>query len=296
LSDAGPTFDLQSHSVYSDGELRPSGVVERAALAGVELLALTDHDSLDGIPEALRAAEQHGISLVTGVEISALDQGYQDLHILGYGIDTSNPPLRRALERSRADRELRAIRMIEALAGLGFAIDETVLHARAAEGKTIGRPHLAEAVVAHPANGERLLREACADPSSFLEAYLIEDRPAFIPREAPSIQDAIELIHLAGGVAIWAHPFWDVEVSSDVVEAIDRFTSFGIDGVEAFYVTHSRDQTDLVVDHCLKMDLWITGSSDYHGPGHRVFNSFRAFSTYGRSPRLGSIDVRGARP
>jgi hypothetical protein len=284
-----PTFDLQSHSLYSDGALSPSGVVAAAAAAGVVLLSLSDHDSVDGVEEALAAAREHGVRLVPAVEISAVDSGHADLHVLGYGIDHRDPELLDRLLYFRADRERRAGAMIEALHGLGFEVDETVLKAREAAGKTIGRPHLAQAVVVHPGNAERLADEGRTEPSAFLEAYLIEGAPAFRSRVSPSIPEAIDAIHAAGGVAVWAHPFWDVEASAEVLETIDRFRSLGLDGVECFYVTYSREQTDLLAGHCAELGLLSTGSSDFHGPEHRLFSRFRAFSTYGREPVLGPI-------
>lgn len=255
----------------------------------MELLALTDHDTVDGVREAASAAEQAGLRLVTGVEISAIDAGQRDLHILGYAIDDRDPLLCRRLEGYRADRERRAAAIARALRELGFELDEGPLRARVAEGKSVGRPHLAQAVVTHPANAQRLEAEGRTDPSAFLEAYLIEGRPAFVPRRGPSVADSIEAIHAAGGVAVWAHPFWDVTRPAEVLAAIDRFVAGGLDGVECFYITHAREHSELLADRCATLGLLITGSSDFHGPGHREFSKFRAFSTYGREPVLGPI-------
>jgi predicted metal-dependent phosphoesterase TrpH len=289
LPESPPTFDLQSHSEHSDGALRPSEVVRLAAEAGVELLSLTDHDSVDGVPEATEAATAMGLRLVSGVEISALDQGQGDLHILGYGIDEGDDTLRARLETFRGARERRAEAMAEAIRRLGFELDDRILRRRAQEGRSIGRPHLAEAAVGHPANAERLAREGRRDPTAFLVAYLIEGAPAFRPREAPSVEQAIRVIHEAGGVAIWAHPFWDVAEPPKVLATIDRFRAIGLDGVECFYTTHDRPQSELLADHCEHLGMLSTGSSDFHGPHHRQFSRFRAFSTYGRAANLGRL-------
>ena len=104
----------------------------------------------------------------------------------------------------------------------------------------------------HPANRGRLESEGLLDPTAFLVAYLIEGRPAFRERAAPTVEEAIELIHAAGGVAVWAHPFWDIEEPAAVLTAIDRFRAAGLDGVEAFYVTHTREQTELLVARCAR--------------------------------------------
>ncbi|HEX8975287.1 MAG TPA: PHP domain-containing protein [Solirubrobacteraceae bacterium] len=284
-----PTFDLQSHSLHSDGTLAPGDVVRAAASAGVELLAVSDHDTTAGTAEALAAGREAGIRVVPATEISALDAGRQDLHILGYRIDPQEPVLRAALERSRIDRGHRAAAMADALRELGFLLDEELLARRAAEGQSIGRPHLAQAVTSVAANRGRLAAAGLLDPGAFLVAYLVEGRPAFRPRAAPSVEGAIRLIHGAGGIAIWAHPFWDIQQPDAVVSAIDRFRSAGLDGVEAFYVTHDEVQTRLLADRCAKLGLLTTGSSDFHGPQHRVFSRFRAFSTYGLEPALGPI-------
>jgi predicted metal-dependent phosphoesterase TrpH len=289
MASAAPVFDLQSHSTYSDGELAPKEVVAKAARAGVELLALTDHDSVDGVTEANRAAREHGIRLVPATEISALDDRGRDLHILGYNLDPQSEQLRKALQAFRADRAARADRMLEALRGLGFEIDEAALELRRQHKDSIGRPHLAQAVAGHPANAHRLEQEGLPTPSAILEAYLTPGAPAFSPRTRPTITEAIEVIHAAGGVAIWAHPFWDFDTPQEVLNAIDRFATQGIDGVEAFYATHTQQQTHLIARTCEQRNLLTTGSADFHGPNHSHFHTFRAFDLYGLQPNLGPI-------
>jgi predicted metal-dependent phosphoesterase TrpH len=245
---------------------------------------------VDGVGEARRAAERAGIRLVSGVEISATDEPTGlDLHILGYLIDYLNPSLLRQLERSRSSRERRAAAMTDALRELGFELDRSGLEERIARGRSIGRPHLAQAVLAARANAPRLIAEGIEDPSGFLEAYLVPGRPAFRPRENPSADVAIEAIHAAGGVAVWAHPFWDISEPDRVGATIDRFAAGGLDGVECFYITHTRAQAELLADRCEQLGLLSTGSADFHGPEHRQFSRFMAFSTYGRVPVLGPI-------
>ncbi len=288
-SPAAPTFDLQSHSLHSDGAWSPREVVAAAAGAGVELLALSDHDTVAGVAEAQEAARLAGIGLVTATEITAVYGGRQDLHLLGYLIDPLEPRLAQTLARSQSDRERRAEKMAGALRELGFALDDEFLAQRAAQGESIGRPHLAQAVVSRPENFERLHGDGLLDPTEFLVAYLIEGKPAFCERDAPSVEEAIELIHGAGGVAVWAHPFWDISEPSSVLEAIGRFRRAGLDGVEAFYVTHTAGQTRMLVEHCAQTDLLTTGSSDFHGPDHHTFSRFRAFALHGCTPTLGPI-------
>jgi 3',5'-nucleoside bisphosphate phosphatase len=286
---SSPTFDLQSHSLHSDGELPPAAVVANAAAAGVKLLALSDHDSVDGVAEALVAADEYGITLVTATEISITDNAGPDLHMCGYGIDITNEPLLALLQRSRGDREARAMRMTDKLEALGWKVDHAMLQARLKAGKTVGRPHIAQAVVAHPDNQERLVADGLDEPTAFLVAYLIEGKPGFSDREGPTAEETIRLIHGAGGVAVWAHPFWDIPEERDVEATLERFVGFGLDGVEAFYATYTREQTEFLVALCRKLGLITTGSSDYHGPDHRQFTGFLEFDTYGLEVNLGPI-------
>ena len=284
-----PTFDLQSHSIHSDGALPAAEVVRRAAQAGVELLALTDHDTVDGVPEALQTAQALGITNVPAVEISSVQDEYEDLHVLGYRVDHADAHLRDELARFRADREARAERMARALIELGFAIDPTPLEERRNQGKPIGRPHLARAVFDHPANAPRIAEEGLEDFSALLVKYLIPGAPAFRRRTFPTVTEAIDLIHAAGGVAVWAHPFWDLATDEEVLRTIDRFAAQGLDGVEVFYVTHTPHQVLMLADHCEANGLLTTGSSDFHGPEHRQFDRFRAHHLHGRTARLGPI-------
>src|SRR3954454_13756172 len=284
-----PPFDLQSHSVHSDGHLPAAEVVARAAAAGVELLALSDHDTVDGVADALTAAAEHGIRNVPCAELSSVDGEYDDLHVLGYLIDHTDAQLLARLEEFRADRDARAGRMTVALREIGFEVDEDALAERRAAGKPIGRPHLAQAVIGHPANRQRLADEGRDDVSPFIVAYLIAGKPGFRGRTMPTVEEAIGVIHDAGGLAIWAHPFWDLEQAADVEGAIERFAGFGVDGVEAFYVTHTEEQTRLVADVFARRGLLTTGSSDFHGPEHKIFSRFRAFELFGLEPTLGPI-------
>jgi predicted metal-dependent phosphoesterase TrpH len=285
-------FDLQSHSTHSDGSLPAAEVVERAADSGVELLALSDHDTVSGVSEARAAGERAGIRVVPAVEISAIDDGApvgREVHILGYEIDHTSPLLTERLSEFLADRERRTMRMAAALRELGFELDETELAARVAAGQPIGRPHLAEAALPSPANASRLREEGIDEIGAFIGAYLTEGRQAFRLRETPTVAEAIDAIHEAGGVAVWAHPFWELSEPAEAIDSIERFRMPGIDGVEAFYITHTREQTELLAERCAALGLLSTGSSDFHGPENRLFSRFLAFETYDLEPNLGPI-------
>jgi len=295
-----PAFDLQSHSTCSDGALEPGEVVARAAGAGVELLALSDHDTVAGVSEAVAAGKSLGVRVVPAVEISSIDDPAADgdpdpghtareLHILGYGIDHEDQAFEQTLLEFLADRERRTLRMAQALKDEGLELDEAAIAARVAEGKPIGRPHLAEAVLGASANAARLREEQIDDVGSLIRGYLIEGRPAFRLRETPTVAEAIAAIHGAGGVAVWAHPFWDVKDPDEALAMIERFEAKGIDGVEVFYITHDRAQTELLYERCSELGLLSTGSSDFHGPENRQFHEFMAFETYGLEPDLGRL-------
>lgn len=291
---SAPTYDLQSHSLHSDGLLSPTEVVANAAAAGVEVLALSDHDTVDGVDEALAAGAEHGVTIVRATEISAVFGPYEDLHVLGFGIDHHDPVLAERLLTARADRELRAERMGDKLKELGWEVDDSILAKRREAGKPIGRPHLTQAVLSHPANAERLAAEGYDDVSTFLPDFLIPGKPAYLARTHPTVGDAIAWIHEAGGLAIWAHPYWDLDSDAEVLEAIDTFREHGLDGVECFYVTHTAEQTQLLAQHCDELGLIKTGSSDYHGPGHRLFSQFRAFDPHGHAADLDALLARNA--
>lgn len=290
-----PDFDLQAHSTVSDGALPPAEVVARAAQAGVRLLALTDHDSVDGVDEALAAGVRHGIHVVPAAELSTLDGEHEDLHVCGYALDHHDRTLLEALATFRADRNARGARMADALEACGFELDRAPLDARAARGLPVGRPHLGQAVLDAPANRERVAAEGLASAGDVIEAYLVPGAPAYRRRTRPTVGEAIDLIHAAGGVAVWAHPFWDIAEDDAVLDTLARFAALGLDGVEAFYVTHDERQTRLLHARATELGLLTTGSSDFHGPAHAQFSRFRAFATYGLAPHLGLIEGSSAR-
>ncbi len=207
-------FDLQSHSTSSDGALQPAEVVERAAAAGVELLALSDHDTIGGVADAVAAGERYGVRISPAVEISAVDDGAgadagagaagagdeqtasehvtRELHIVGYEIDYEGQLLQSRLAEFLADREKRTLRMRDGLREVGFELDEAAIERRIAESKPIGRPHLAEAVLNAPANAQRLADEQIDDIGGLIRGYLIDGKPAFRLRETPTVAEAIE--------------------------------------------------------------------------------------------------------
>jgi len=284
-----PDFDLQSHSVESDGSLRPADVVAQAAMSGIKLMALTDHDTVDGVEEALRAARDLGLRCSPAAELSSVSGEFEDLHVCGYELRHDDPELLATLADFRADRGRRIWAMADRLEELGFALERSELRAREAAGAPLGRPHLAEAVLAHPANATKLRAEGIDGKDTLFPPYLVPGARAYVARSRPTVEQAIEVIHAAGGVAVWAHPFWDIATRSTVLAALDRFAEAGLDGVEVFYAAHDEEQTRALYEAARARGLLATGSADFHGPGHDRFDRFGAFSLYGLEPVLGPI-------
>jgi 3',5'-nucleoside bisphosphate phosphatase len=259
-----PLIELQSHSTHSDGQLPPREVVAEAAAAGVTTLALSDHDSVAGVTEAEEAGRELGVEIVPAVEMSCVHEYAEDLHVCGYWVDLAK--IEPACERAQDERRARAGEIVENLRSFGFdlTLDDAVREAGGAD--SIGRPHIAKAA------------GATGDLGPFFEEYLVPGAKAFVPRRWPDAAQAIALIREAGGVAVIAHPYWDI---SEPGEVDDLIRSLGADGVETFYPTHSEEQTKHLLELCDELGLTPTASSDYHGPTHKTFAKFGAYETYG---------------
>ena len=257
-------IELQSHSTVSDGQLLPAEVVEKAAEAGVTTLALTDHDAIAGVGEAQVAAERVGIELVPAIEMSCVHEYAEDLHICGYWVDLGK--IAPACERAQHERITRAGEIIEKLRGEGFDVHLEDAVREAGDALSIGRPHIARAA------------GATGDLGPFFEEYLVPGAKAFVARRWPTAEQAIALIREAGGIAVIAHPYWDI---SEPHEVDDLIRSLGADGVETYYPTHSKEQTEHLLELCAELHLVPTASSDYHGPTHKTFAEFGAYDTYG---------------
>jgi hypothetical protein len=257
-------LDLQSHSTFSDGELPPAEVVAAAAQAGVTTLALTDHDAIDGVPEATSAAQDAGITLVPATEISCVHGRLDDMHMLGYWVDVA--AIAPACERAQRERVTRAREIIERLNSQGVPVKFEDAIAQAGDASSVGRPHIAKAAGVKP-----------EEMSPFFEEWLVPGAKAFVSRRWPSAAEAVETIRGAGGAAVLAHPFWDLDDPNEVSAVVD---DLDLDGIECFYPAHDRAQTKFLLELCRDRGLTATASSDFHGPSHKMFNSFCAYPTY----------------
>jgi predicted metal-dependent phosphoesterase TrpH len=257
-------IELQSHSTVSDGQLAPGEVVAQAWEAGVTTLALTDHDAVAGVEEAAEAAKGFGIELVPAIEMSCVHEYAEDLHICGYWVDLG--AIGPACQRAQKERVNRAEEIIGRLRKWGFEVKLEDAIKEAGDALSIGRPHIARAA------------GATGDLGPFFEEYLVPGAKAFVPRRWPTAEQAIALIHEAGGTAVIAHPYWDID---DPDEVEDLIRSLKPDGVEAFYPPHTQEQTEHLLHLCDELDLIPTASSDYHGPTHKTFSKFGDYNTYG---------------
>jgi hypothetical protein len=249
---AGAFVDLHSHSTASDGHLPPAAVVGAARAASLAAMALTDHDTVAGVPEAQAAGDALGVRVVAGCELSA-HLGDDEIHLLALHLDRVDV-IATELARFRDDRVARAEHMVALLTGQGIAVTmDDVL--REAGGGAVGRPHVARAVVA--AGGARDVREA-------FDRFLGDGRPAYVDKPRLDAREAIRLAHAAGGIAVWAHP--KAEGRRDRVEPL---VAAGLDGLEVLHPVHNADDRARLQALADFFGLVTSGGSDWHGiPDH----------------------------
>jgi predicted metal-dependent phosphoesterase TrpH len=245
----GPAFvDLHTHSTASDGTLPPESVIEAAARCGLKALALTDHDTIGGVPAAREAGERLGIRVITGVELSAFQDDHE-VHVLALHLSHLDT-LHKRLEDLRASRYTRAEKIVEKLNALGIpiALDEVLLQAN---GGAVGRPHIARALIA---------RGVVHDFRDAFMTYLGGNGSAFVPKDKLSIEDAIAIAHDAGALAIWAHPG-----DGGRREQLEPLVAAGLDGLEIRHPSHSGEDIKRLQALADFFGLVPSGGSDWHG-------------------------------
>jgi hypothetical protein len=258
-------IDLHCHTTASDGILDPSELIPRARADGADVIAVTDHDTVDGIEASIRYGRDMGVRVVPGIELSCYE--HRSVHMLGYFIDPDNGPLREELGLLKAERVTRARRMVERLNDLGY--DLTFGEVRAHSGGEIfARPHIARAMVA---------RGYIASVRDAFTSDLIGDGgKADVTKRSPTPIEGIELIRRAGGVAVMAHPavgHHEGPERSVPVELIEALRAAGLTGIETEHPDHPRSIRDELAALAARLELVATGGSDFHGePGHRIGN------------------------
>ncbi|MEW5916527.1 MAG: PHP domain-containing protein [Gemmatimonadota bacterium] len=244
--------DLQLHSSASDGSDSPSEVVRRARSLKFSAIALTDHDTMAGVPEALATAESLGIECIPAVELSTLDANDRQVDILGYGVDPHDADFAAELQRIRSGRKGRAFMMVEKLNELGYPLSWERVQAIAGS-ENVGRPHVARAMV--EAGIVATVKDA------FTPELIADGGRAYVQRVKITPEDAIERIHRAGGVACAAHP----ARTKLTDEEIEHLVQAGLDGLEVYYPQHTADDTRRFELLAARHGLLITGGSDDHG-------------------------------
>ncbi len=255
--------DLHVHTSVSDGMLTPDEVVNEANNLGVSAIALTDHDTMQGLPYAETAGRKYGVEIIPGVELSTDYKG-KEIHMLGYYCDPSNPAFRKNLKKIRVNRFDRMAKMVEKLQKMGLSIEfSDVLNI--VKGDLMGRPHLAIALCK---------KGYCQDPAEAFERYIGHEAPAFVDRIKFSPYDAIFLIRNAKGIPVLAHPGLYKEDS-----IIPSLVSAGLLGIEVFHPDQQLFANLRYMKYAKKYNLLVTGGSDFHG------------SNLGSSPNVGAVSI-----
>ena len=242
--------DLHIHTHYSDSTSSPEEVIEQAHAQGLDCIAISDHDTIDGINPTIEAAKKYNIEVIPAIELSTESQG-KDIHILGYFFDYTNPKLLKKLDAMQNSRLGRMEQMLEKLKEVGINDIKFEEVCALAESKSVGRPHLAQLLLEK--GWVKNYREA-------FNKYLADDAIAFVPKFKQSPEEAIDLIHEFGGVSVLAHP-----MLTNVDQLISGFVKSGLDGLEVYYHCASNTTIQFYENLAQKYDLLVTGGSDAHG-------------------------------
>ncbi len=248
------SIDLHAHTTASDGSLTPTELVVLAAEEGLTALAVTDHDTLDGLAEAEEAARQMNIELVPGIEL-AINCSSGRLHMLGYLLDRENPILNGRLARLKKNRAARNAHMVDRLQSMGIDISIEDVIAESGGGQ-VGRPHMAMALVK---------MGAAKSAQDAFDRLLADGASAHIPKDKISVEEGLDLIHAAGGLAVMAHPASLMLEDAELAGELKRLRGLGMDGVECYYSQHTHERTDALLEMARGAGLLATGGSDFHG-------------------------------
>ena len=263
-------IDLHCHSTASDGTCSPSELITLARNARLSAVALTDHDTTCGLTEFLSTAKEQNFDGIAGIELAGRNQHQQSFHILGLLIQPDHPELLAMTRQILCWRNVRNRAIIAKMNQLGFAISLAEIE-ECCEGEVLGRPHIAQALIR---------KKICRTIKQAFDKIIGRGCDAYVSRQVPSPEECIRVIHAAGGLAIWAHPY-----SSDSMthircrELAAELKEQGLDGIEAYYSLHRHAQTVEALKIAREMELVVTGGSDFHGTH---FPKLNLGSGYGR--------------
>lgn len=279
------TIDLQIQSTASDGKHTPKDIVGMAVEHKLSIIAITDHDTVGGVQEALDTTKETNVRVIPGIEMSAEEHG---LHILGFGIDYTNADLLAKLEEFKQGRVEGAKLMVENLKHAGFVVEWHDVE-REATGSVFARPHLARAILKRPENKQKL--GSIASVHDFIDMYLSNESPNYVHRSHILVKDAIALIRGVGGVAVWSHPSIHFRNDEDgLAQWLAQMIKWGIQGLEVFNPSQSEDDAEFLQGLCLSYHLLRTAGSDFHEQGEHTADAISGlhsarfvgdFETYG---------------
>ncbi len=255
------TIDLQIQSSASDGKYSPKELVHMAHFLELETISMTDHDTVEGVYEAVTEGRALGIKVIPGIEMSCHFMEHE-IHILGFGVDIRNETLLKKLKEFQEARLKKTEKIVEKLKEAGFRIEIEDVR-RETTGGTVARPHIALALLHNPENMHLLRGKDTVH--DIIEEFLVSGKPTYVERRTIDAKEAIELIHGAGGVAVWSHP--TVSIRNDykkAEETLKAFISYDIDGLEAFHPDYSEDDCEFLNMLAGKYGLLCSAGSDYH--------------------------------
>lgn len=245
--------DLHMHSTASDGQYTPSELMKLAKERGLEVVALTDHDTTDGVAEAMEAGKALGLRVIPGIEMSARE--YKTFHILGYGMDMGDARFQEEIAGLQDGRGERGERITQYLHEKGIPVDYDEVKEQAL-GNSIGRPHFAQVILKHG---------WCGSWKELFDNYLDTDEFHAKVENKPSVRECIENIKSARGTVSLAHP-WQIGIDNDALDALVRqLKDMGLDAIECYYPKHTPEQTAFYLSLTEKYELHVTGGSDFHG-------------------------------
>lgn len=278
MEEARPRFDLHLHSYYSDGRLSPDQLIRKCRELGLEVIALTDHESVRGIWH-LQAADFKDIQVIPGIEF-ATDYLAKEEHILGYFIDYADPRLDSFLHRWRKTKVSQIEAIVKNLQAMGFIVtmEEVITQTH----DFIDRSHVLWAIFQNPENRAIILEYGFNQPRELFKKLLRDDAPAYVEREKPQLETVLNLIGKLQGISVWAHPFWNRNkyTVTEVAEKAAALQKLGLDGLEVCYAFYTEEQA--LALHCLakKLGMFESAGSDFHSETMTT-NQVAGFQTHG---------------